>query len=163
MELTSLKDLYLEQLQDLYSAEKQILKALPMMADRATNTELKVAFQEHEEQTREHTRRLEQVFESLGEPAKAQHCKGMEGLLKEGEEMMGMKGQPDVLDAGLITSAQRVEHYEIAAYGSVRSYAQRLGFRDQAELLQRTLDEEGKTDHRLTDIAEKVVNPQAMS
>ena len=162
MELTSLKDLYVEQLKDIYSAEKQILKALPLMAERASSGELKTAFQEHEAQTAEHARRLEQVFESLGEKPKEHKCKAMEGLLKEGEEMMAMKGEPSVLDAGLITSAQRVEHYEIAAYGSVRNYAERLGFRDQAELLQRTLDEEGKTDHRLTAIAETVVNPKAM-
>jgi ferritin-like metal-binding protein YciE len=163
MKLATLKDLYVEQLRDIYSAEKQILKALPLMAERASNDELKTAFTQHEEQTRVHTERLEQVFESLGEKAKAEHCQGMEGLLKEGQHMMGMKGDPDVIDAGLITAAQRVEHYEIAAYGSVRTYAERLGFRDQADLLQRTLDEEGKTDHRLTAIAEKVVNPKAMS
>lgn len=162
MKMESLKDLYVDQLRDLYSAENQILKALPMMADKATHPELKTAFQEHEVQTREHVRRLEQVFDSLGEKTSGHHCKGMEGLLKEGDELMKMKVESDVLDAGLITSAQRVEHYEMAGYGTVRTFARQLGLNDQAEILQRTLDEEGRTDERLTMLAESVVNPDAM-
>jgi ferritin-like metal-binding protein YciE len=109
MKMESLKDLYVDQLRDLYSAENQILKVLPVMADKASHPELKTAFQEHEVQTREHVRRLEQVFETLGEKTSGHHCKGMEGLLKEGDELMKMKVESDVLDAGLITSAQRVE------------------------------------------------------
>jgi ferritin-like metal-binding protein YciE len=163
MKMDSLRDLYVDQLRDLYSAENQILKALPMMADRATHPELKTAFREHETQTREHVRRLEQVFDTLGEKSSGHHCKGMEGLLKEGDELMKMKVERDVLDAGLITSAQRVEHYEMAGYGTVRTFARQLGLDDQAAILQRTLDEEGKTDHRLSALAERVVNLEAMS
>lgn len=162
MKMESLKDLYVDQLRDLYSAENQILKALPMMADKATHPELKMAFQEHEQVTREQVRRLEQVFDTLGEKPSGHHCKGMEGLLKEGEELMKMKVEPDVLDAGLITSAQRVEHYEMAGYGTVRTFARQLGLNDQAEILQRTLEEEGSTDERLSMLAETVVNPDAM-
>jgi ferritin-like metal-binding protein YciE len=162
MKMENLKDLYVDQLRDLYSAENQILKVLPKMADMATNEELKTAFTEHEVQTREHVRRLEQVFEELGEKTAGHHCKGMEGLLKEGDELMKMKVESDVLDAGLITSAQRVEHYEMAGYGTVRTFARQLGLDGQAEILQRTLDEEGTTDHRLSALAERVVNPDAM-
>ncbi|HEX2091488.1 MAG TPA: ferritin-like domain-containing protein [Longimicrobiaceae bacterium] len=162
MKMDSLKDLYVDQLRDLYSAEHQILKALPEMAEKASNPELRAAFQEHEQVTREQVRRLEQVFSDLGEKPAGHHCKGMEGLLKEGEELMQMKVESDVLDAGLITSAQRVEHYEIAGYGTVRTFARQLGLEDQARLLQQTLDEEGNTDHRLSALAERVVNPDAM-
>jgi ferritin-like metal-binding protein YciE len=162
MKMDSLKDLYVDQLRDLYSAENQILKALPKMAEKASHPELKTAFQEHEQQTREQVRRLEQVFDTLGEKPAGHHCKGMEGLLKEGDELMKMKVESDVLDAGLITSAQRVEHYEIAGYGTVRTFARQLGLDDQAEILQRTLDEEGNTDERLTMLAERVVNRDAM-
>jgi len=162
MKIDSLRDLYVEQLKDLYSAENQILKALPRMADRASRPELKAAFQEHEQVTREQVRRLEQVFDDLGERPSGHHCKGMEGLLKEGDEILKMQADPDVLDAGLITSAQRVEHYEIAGYGTVRTFARQLGLDNQAEILQRTLDEEGSTDERLNGIAERMVNPDAM-
>lgn len=162
MKLTSLKDLYVDQLRDLYSAETQILKALPKMAEKATHPALRTAFEQHETLTREHVKRLEQVFDDLGEKTSGHHCKGMEGLLKEGDEMLGMKAEPDVLDAGLITAAQRVEHYEMAGYGTVRTFARRLGLNDQAELLQKTLDEEGETDHRLTALAEGGVNRDAM-
>ena len=162
MKKDSLKDLYVEQLKDLYSAENQILKSLPKMAEAASHPELRTAFQEHEQVTREQVRRLEQVFDDLGEKPSGHHCKGMEGLLKEGDELLGMKLESDVLDAGLITAAQRVEHYEIAGYGTVRTFARQLGLSDQAEILQRTLDEEGNTDERLTRIAEQVVNPDAM-
>jgi ferritin-like metal-binding protein YciE len=162
MKMDSLKDLYVEQLKDLYSAENQILKALPKMAGKASHPELKTAFQEHEQVTREQVRRLEQVFDDLGEKPSGHHCKGMEGLIKEGDELLQMDVQSDVLDAGLITAAQRVEHYEIAGYGTVRTWAERLGFNNHVQLLQQTLDEEGQTDHRLTGLAEKVVNPEAM-
>lgn len=161
MSMDSLRDLYVEQLRDLYSAENQILKALPMMAERASNPELKAAFQEHERVTTDQVKRLETIFDGLGEKPSGHHCKGMEGLLKEGQEMIKEKGDPSTIDAGLIAAAQRVEHYEIAGYGCVRTYADRLGMTDHARTLQQTLDEEGQTDHRLTALAERIINPQA--
>ena len=161
MSMDSLKDLYVEQLKDLYSAENQILKALPKMAEKASNPELKAAFQEHERVTHDQVKRLETIFDGLGERPSGHHCKGMEGLLKDGQEMIREKGDPDTLDAGLIAAAQRVEHYEIAGYGCVRTYADRLGFSDQARTLQQTLDEEGQTDHRLSALAERIINPRA--
>ena len=161
MSMDSLHDLYVEQLKDLYSAENQILKALPMMAEKASNPELKAAFQEHERVTHDQVKRLEAIFDGLGQKPTGHHCKGMEGLLKEGQEMLKEKGDPATLDAGLIAAAQRVEHYEIAGYGCVRTYAERLGLSDQAQTLQRTLDEEGETDHRLSALAETIINPRA--
>jgi ferritin-like metal-binding protein YciE len=161
MSMDSLRDLYVEQLRDLYSAENQILKALPMMAEKASNPELKAAFQEHERVTTDQVKRLETIFDGLGEKSSGHHCKGMEGLLKEGQEMIKEKGDPATLDAGLIAAAQRVEHYEIAGYGCVRTYADRLGYADQARTLQQTLDEEGETDERLTALAETIINPRA--
>jgi ferritin-like metal-binding protein YciE len=162
MSLDSLKDLYIEQLQDLYSAENQILKALPDMEQRAQNHQLKDAFREHRRVTEEQVRRLDQIFDDLGASGKDHHCKGMEGLIKEGQEMIAEKGDADVIDAGLIAAAQRVEHYEIAGYGTVRTFAERLGHREHANLLQRTLDEEGETDKKLTRLAESTINPEAM-
>lgn len=162
MQMDKLKDLYVEQLRDLYSAENQILKALPDMAAKARHPELKSAFEEHEGQTREQVRRLETIFDDLGEKPTGHHCKGMEGVIQEGKELLEKNGDPDVVDAGLITAAQRVEHYEMAGYGSVRTFARRLGQDRHADLLQQTLDEEGNTDHRLTQIAEAAVNPDAM-
>jgi ferritin-like metal-binding protein YciE len=161
MSLDSLKDLYVEQLRDLYSAESQILKALPKMEEAASHEELRTAFQEHRQVTERQVERLDRIFEDLGERASGHHCKGMEGLLKEGDEMVKEKGDRSTIDAGLIAAAQRVEHYEIAGYGTVRTYADRLGFREHADLLQQTLDEEGETDHRLTDLAESIINPDA--
>ena len=161
MSMESLKDLYVEQLRDLYSAETQILKALPMMAERAENPELKAAFQEHERATQEHVKRLDGIFDGLGEKSGGHHCKGMEGLLKEGQEMIKEKGDAATRDAGLIAAAQRVEHYEIAGYGCVRTYAKRLGMSDHERTLQQTLDEEGDTDHRLTALAERIINPSS--
>ena len=162
MSMDSLRDLYVEQLKDLYSAENQILKALPMMAEKASNPELKAAFQEHERVTHDQVKRLEAIFDGLGEKPGGHHCKGMEGLLKEGQEMLKEKGDPDALDAGLIAAAQRVEHYEIAGYGCARTYARLLGREQDARLLQTTLDEEGDTDQRLTGLAERVVNRDAL-
>jgi ferritin-like metal-binding protein YciE len=162
MSLDSLKDLYIEQLQDLYSAENQILKALPDMEKRAQNHELKNAFREHVKMTEEQVQRLENIFDDLGTKPTGHHCKGMEGLIKEGKEMVKEKGESDVIDAGLIAAAQRVEHYEIAGYGTVRTFAEQLGRKNDAQLLQRTLDEEGETDKRLTRLAEQVVNRDAM-
>ncbi|HYH79057.1 MAG TPA: ferritin-like domain-containing protein [Longimicrobium sp.] len=161
MSMESLKDLYVEQLRDLYSAETQILKALPMMAEKAVNPELKAAFQEHERVTHDQVKRLDAIFDGLGEKSGGHHCKGMEGLLKEGQEMIKEKGDDATRDAGLIAAAQRVEHYEIAGYGCVRTYAERLGMSDHARTLQQTLDEEGETDHRLTALAERIINPSA--
>jgi ferritin-like metal-binding protein YciE len=161
MALESLQELYLEQLRDLYSAENQILKALPKMHAAAGHAELKAAFRQHQAETEEQVRRLERIFERLGEKPGGVTCEGMKGLLKEGEKTMKEKADSDVLDAALIADAQRVEHYEIAGYGCVRTYARMLGFQQDVELLQRTLDEEGNTDHKLTQLAEQVVNVDA--
>jgi ferritin-like metal-binding protein YciE len=162
MKLESLKDLYLEQLKDLYSAETQLVDALPKMADAASSPELKNAFREHLNQTRQHVDRLEQVFRKLDESPKGQTCEGMKGLVKEGQEMIKMKGEPEVIDAGLIAAAQRVEHYEIAGYGTVRTYAELLGDQEAVRLLERTLQEEEETDERLTEIAESHINQEAL-
>lgn len=161
-ERESLQKLYVEQLKDLYSAEEQILEALPKMTKMAKHAELKRAFQEHYQQTEQQKQRLEKLGEILGEDLSGHFCKGMEGLVKEGQEIMKEFSDSDVLDAGLIAAAQRVEHYEIAGYGCARTYAHLLGLTDQAEVLQRTLDEEGDTDEKLTDLAESVVNIDAL-
>jgi ferritin-like metal-binding protein YciE len=161
MKLESLKDLYLEQLKDLYSAETQLVDALPKMAERATSTDLKKGFQDHLLQTQEHVRRLEQIFQDLGDSPKGHTCEGMKGLIKEGEEMIKMKGDDKVIDAGLIAAAQRVEHYEIAGYGTVRTYAEMLGKSQHASLLERTLQEEEMTDEKLTRLAESHINVEA--
>jgi ferritin-like metal-binding protein YciE len=153
MKLENLKDLYIHELKDLHSAEKQITKALPKMVKAASNEELADAFREHLEQTEEHVRRLEEILESHDETFRGAKCKGMEGLIKEGSEMIKEDGDDDTRDAGLISAAQRVEHYEIAGYGCARTYAELLGDNDGAELLQQTLDEEKATDRKLTEIA----------
>ncbi len=157
-----LKKLYIDQLNDLYSGEQQILKALPKMAQKASHPELRDAFNEHEQQTRQHVQRLEQVFQQLGEKAGNETCKGMQGILSEGDDVMSKYTDSDVLDAALIAAAQRVEHYEMAGYGCVCTYADTLGMQDQAELLQQTLEDEEDTDQKLSDIAESVVNADAM-
>jgi ferritin-like metal-binding protein YciE len=156
MEMDSLRDLFVEQLQDLYSAENQILKALPKMIKNAKSEQLKAGFQEHLQQTQQQVERLDQIFESLDEDAEGKTCKGMQGLLKEGEELMGEDADDDVMDAGLISAAQHVEHYEIAGYGTVRTYAELLGEKEAARLLQTTLDEEKLTDEKLTKLASKI-------
>lgn len=161
MKLTTLQDLYVEELKDLYSAETQLLKALPKMAKAAESAELRRAFEEHEHQTRDQVRRLEQIFDNLDTDAKGKVCKGMQGLLAEGDEYLEEQPESQVMDAGLISLAQRVEHYEIAGYGSVRAYAQELGLHEQVHLLQQTLDEEAQTDQKLTNIAEQGVNARA--
>jgi ferritin-like metal-binding protein YciE len=161
MEMQSLKELYLEELKDLYSAEKQLVKALPKMAKNATNSELKQAFTDHLQETEGHVERLEQIFEMLGESSPRKKCKGMEGLIEEAKELLEEDASEEVLDAGLISKAQHVEHYEMAGYGTVRTYARQLGLEDQAELLQETLDEEGKANELLTQIAESTVNVEA--
>jgi ferritin-like metal-binding protein YciE len=159
--LNTLRDLYVEQLQDLYSAETQLVKALPKMEKAATDETLKQAFKKHLTQTEQHVQRLEQIFQGLGTKPGGHTCKAMEGLIKEGDEMIKMKGDPAAIDAGLIAAAQRVEHYEIAGYGCVRTYAKQLNEQQSSKLLQQTLDEEGKTDQLLTQIAEQVINIEA--
>jgi ferritin-like metal-binding protein YciE len=161
MELDTLKDLYVDELKDLYSAEKQLVKALPKMAKAANTPELQEAFRKHARETAQHAVRLEQICQELGVSPRGKKCVGMEGLIEEGNELIKEEPDPDVLDAGLINKAQHVEHYEIAGYGTVRTYARQLGFENQADLLQQTLDEEGKTDHLLTALAESGVNMEA--
>jgi ferritin-like metal-binding protein YciE len=163
MKLESLKDLYLEQLKDLYSAETQLVDALPKMAERATSPDLKKGFQDHLRQTEEQVTRLEQIFKDLGEKPKGHTCEAMKGLIKEGEEMIKMKGDDAVIDAGLIAAAQRVEHYEIAAYGTVRTYAETLGHSQHVTLLARTLQEETTTDEKLSKLAKSHINVEAMA
>jgi ferritin-like metal-binding protein YciE len=153
---SSLKELLIDELKDLYSAEKQLVKALPKMAKAASNPELQEGFTTHLEETRGHVDRLEQVFEKLGARAAAKTCKAMEGLLKEGSEKIELDAPDAIRDCALIGAAQRVEHYEIAAYGTVRAMAETLGENEVADLLQATLDEEGATDHKLTEIAATV-------
>ena len=159
--LNSFDDLFVEQLQDLYDAEQRLTKALPKMAGAAHNPSLKAAFEEHLRQTENQVKRLEQVFQSLGKSAKTKTCEAMKGLVEEGSEIIGSNGDPNVKDAALIAAAQRVEHYEIAAYGTARTFAQRLGKPDAARLLQQTLEEEADTDKKLTALAEKAINPKA--
>ncbi len=161
--IDSLKELLEEELKDIYSAEKQLLKAMPKMAKTATSPELRAALQEHMEVTRGQVERLEQVFAALGKPAKAKTCKAMKGLLEEAKEIMEEDAEEEVLDAGIIAAAQKVEHYEIASYGTVRTWARAVGENEAADLLQETLDEEGEADHRLTELAESIVNPNAKS
>jgi ferritin-like metal-binding protein YciE len=163
MKLDSLHALYIEQLQDLYSAEQQLTKALPKMAKAAHSPKLKAAFEGHLEQTKTHIERLEQIFKSLNTKHGNITCKGMQGLIEEGDEMIKEKADPDVKDAGLIAAAQRVEHYEMAGYGTVRTYAQVMGHKEHIKLLQQTLDEEGAADKKLTSLAESGINVEAAS
>jgi ferritin-like metal-binding protein YciE len=161
MEHQALKELYIDELKDIYNAENQLVKALPKMAKAATSEELRTGFEEHLEQTRGHVQRLEQIFKELGEKPSGKKCKGMEGLVAEGQEMMGEDFEDDVMDAALISAAQRVEHYEIAAYGTVRTYAELLGEDTAVQLLEQTLEEEKETDQKLTDMASEI-NVKAM-
>ncbi len=156
MEMEALRDLLVDELKDLYSAEKQITKSLPKMVKAATSDVLKKAFQGHLAETEEQVKRLEKIFEELGESPRGKKCKGMEGVLEEGKEMMEEDAEPEVLDAGLIAAAQHVEHYEIAGYGCVRTYANLLGMNNVAKLLEKTLEEEKRTDEKLTKIAESI-------
>jgi ferritin-like metal-binding protein YciE len=162
MELDTLEALYVDELKDLWSAEKQILKALPRMVRAAGDKNLKRAFTQHERQTRQHVTRLERIFKQLDASPRGKKCVGMEGLLEEGAELIKEKPDQDVLDAGLISAAQHVEHYEMAGYGTVRTWARLLGRDDQADLLQQTLNEEGETDKLLTSLAE-AVNVEAIA
>jgi len=162
MNLDTLKELYVEELRDLYNAENQLIKALPKMAKGASSDELKEAFEKHLEQTKGHVQRLEQVFEELGEKTKGKTCQAMKGLIEEGSEVLKADGEDSVLDAAIIVAAQKVEHYEIASYGSVRTFAQLLGQDKSADLLQQTLDEEKEANELLNKLAEDIVNPEAL-
>ena len=162
MEIDSLRKLYVEELKDLYSAEKQILQALPRMAKKATNPQLKAGFEEHLRQTEEQVKRLDRIFEGLGKSPRGKKCKGMEGLIEEGKEIMQEDMDEDTRDAGLIAAAQKVEHYEMAGYGTAKAHADLLGFTKAARLLQQTLDEEARTDKKLTALAESIVNVEAL-
>lgn len=157
----SLQDLLVEELQDLYDAEQRFVQALPKMAEAASNPQLQSAFQHHLTETERQVERLENAFELIGEQPKAKTCEAMKGLISEGREMISAKGDDAVRDAALIAAAQRVAHYQIAAYGSARTFARRLGHDHVAELLQQTLNEEAAADEKLTAIAEESVNLQA--
>jgi ferritin-like metal-binding protein YciE len=162
MKLDTLEKLYVDELRDLYNAENQLLKALPKMAKAASSEELKNAFEKHLEQTETHVQRLEQVFEELDQTPKGKTCRAMRGLIQEGSEIMEEEGDPSVLDAGIIVAAQKVEHYEIAGYGSVRTFANLLNQKKAAELLQTTLNEESEANELLNGLAESIVNPEAL-
>lgn len=161
MKTGTLEDLLTDELKDLYSAENQIIKALPKMAKTAQSQELRMAFEQHLEQTREQARRLEQACEELGVSPKGKKCVGMEGLIEEGKEVMEEELDMDTIDAGLIGAAQKVEHYEMAGYGTAAAHARQLGFNSVVKLLEKTLEEEKTTDEKLTKLAENMVNVQA--
>lgn len=161
MKLNNLQDLLIHELKDIYSAEHQITKALPKMIKAASSDQLKAAFEEHLRVTEQQIKRLDNVFQMLGEKASSEHCKAMEGIIKECESMMSERADKSVMDAALIACAQRVEHYEIAAYGTVCTYAKQLGMPDVEKQLGVTLDEEKMTDQKLTMIAEQAVNLRA--
>jgi ferritin-like metal-binding protein YciE len=160
-ELKTLEDLFQVQIEDLYDAEQRLVQALPKMADAAHSADLKSAFRTHLTETKGHVSRLERIFKKLNKQPKRETCPAMKGLIAEGDEMVGASGDPNVKDAALIAAAQRVEHYEIAAYGTVRTLARHLGREDIADELQKTLDEEGNADKILTEIAESSVNVRA--
>jgi ferritin-like metal-binding protein YciE len=161
MSQNNLRSLYADELRDLHNSEQQLIKALPKMAKAANSDELRKGFEEHLEQTRQHARRLEQILSGLGEPVKGKKCKGMAGIVAEGGEMLSENFAGALMDAALISAAQRVEHYEIAAYGAVHAFAELLGEGDAAALLQQTLDEEKETDQKLTDLSEEI-NSEAL-
>ena len=161
MELSTLKDLYIHELKDLYSAEKQLIKALPKMAKAATNPDLAAGFEQHLEETKEHAVRLEKILKSHEQTTRGPKCKGMEGVIEEGSEIIEEEADDEVRDAGLIAAAQRVEHYEMAGYGTARTYAELLGDKEGAKILQTTLDEEGATDKKLTKLATSAINAAA--
>jgi ferritin-like metal-binding protein YciE len=158
MELQTLRDLFIHELKDLYSAEKQLVKALPKVAKAATNPDLKAGIEAHLEQTVEHVNRLESILGGLGESTRGPKCKGMEGLLEEASHFLEEEADPEVVDAGIIAGAQKVEHYEMAGYGCVRTYAELLGEEEAAAVLQSTLDEERATDEKLTELAMSSIN-----
>lgn len=162
LKLENLEKLYIDELKDAYDFEHQLLDALPKMEEAAHTGELRRAFGEHRRETESQVQRLEQVFRSLGREAERKTCKGMKGLIDEGEEYIKARGDEATLDAALIAAAQRVEHYEIAVYGTLRTYAEALGYEDQARLLDQTLDEESAADERLTDLAQSGINAEAL-
>jgi ferritin-like metal-binding protein YciE len=159
--MATLEDLYTDMLKDLYSAEKQLVKALPKMAKNAQSPDLQKAFQEHLRQTEGQVERIERIFTELGGSPRGKKCVGMEGLIEEGNELLQEDVEPDVLDAGLIAAAQKVEHYDISGYGTARAWAQRLGYDKAARLLQETLEEESMANEKLNKIAESHVNMEA--
>lgn len=162
-QFNSLNDLFVQQLKDLYDAEQQLTDALPKMAEAASSSSLKSAFSEHFAQTQGHVRRLEQVFAGINCQPQRESCPAMKGLIKEGQEIIAAQGDASVRDAALIAAAQRVEHYEMAGYGTVRTFAHQLGRDDLAQILQQTLDEEGEADKKLTQIAESQVNANTLA
>jgi len=161
MKESSFEELFKEELEDIYDAEKQIIQALPKMAEAASSEELAAAFNEHLEVTRQQVKRLDKVFQKLGSKPGKKTCEGMQGLLKEGEKMISEMEKSPVLDAGLIAAAQKVEHYEISSYGTARTMAEMLGQEEAAELLEETLEEEKETDENLTEIAESIMSSEA--
>ncbi len=161
MKIENLEDLFVEQIEDLYDAEQRLVKTLPKMAEASTSPQLRQAFESHLEETKGHVRRLEQVFQALRKKPKGQTCDAMKGLIEEGDDMISNTEQSPLRDAGLIAAANRVEHYEIAAYGSVLSFAKTLGVQEALSLLDATLSEEKKADEKLTQIAETSVNESA--
>lgn len=161
MRLESLHDLFLLELHDMLDAEHQLVKALPKIADKASYPELKSGITTHLEQTRRQVERLEKVLESLGEPVRRKKCEGMRGILEEGEELASKTGDPAALDAGIIASAQKVEHYEIAAYGTLCAWAETMGHKQELQLLKQTLEEEKQTDQKLTQLAQQMINADA--
>lgn len=163
MKIESLNELYLDLLRDLYNAEMQLTKVLPKMAEESTNAQLKAAFQSHLRETETHVQRLEKIFEELEEKPSGETCEAMQGLVKEGKEAISAKMPEAIKDAALICAAQKVEHYEIASYGTAAKYAQLLGMNDQAELLKQTLDEEKAADQKLTNLAESTINQEALA
>ena len=162
MKLNSLQDLYISELKDLYSAENQIIKALPRLAKAASAPELRQGFTDHLRQTRIQVERLDQIFEKLRISPRGKKCKAIEGMIEESKEVLNQEAEPAVLDAALIAGAQKVEHYEMAGYGCVRTFARLLGYDDEADLLQETLNEEGAADKKLTKLAESVINIEAV-
>jgi len=157
-----LKDLFVDEIKDLYNAEKQITKALPQMAKKASSDQLKQAFEEHLKETENQIQRLEKVFKELDMAPRSKKCEGIEGIISEGKEMMKEIKDPSLLDAALISAAQKVEHYEIASYGTVRTYAEMLNLNKAAELLQETLDEESNANEKLTKLALNGINEEAL-
>jgi ferritin-like metal-binding protein YciE len=162
MKIETLQDLFIDELRDLYDAEKQLVKALPKMANAASSSQLRTAFESHLRETEAQVTRLERVFETLGEKPTGQSCDAMKGLIKEGDKMASNVDESPLRDAGLIGAANRVEHYEMAAYGTARTFAEMLGYMDAAQLLEQTLQEEKQADRKLTEIAEQLVNENAL-
>jgi len=162
MKLDTLRKLYVEELRDIYNAEQQLVKALPKIAKAASSDDLRDAIETHLDETKGHVERLEEIFEGLNENPKGKTCQAMKGLIEEGSEILDAKGEDSVLDAGIIAAAQKVEHYEMATYGTLRTWADLLNEEKAAGLLQETLDEEGEADAKLNELADEIVNPEAL-